>query len=535
MLAKRDETSTAVAESLVNTGELETEVGGSLKRDVSEAKSQAKTAEENESFAATGRKMLERKQSLGMSGAIDATDFATQSYARDRNALMKMNSIVSGAGGAAMLNELDSRANAIFAESAPVGLDGKKDLAMDNVDRMSSRLLALDQMAAENPKAAQAYMSVLREVGGVSVPLDAGQMGEVGTAAAGAERAVEGGAAFREGVQAEIGAARGAIATEGGKVQALGAGIAGDARQRKDLASQAAAWREQTKAAFENDEYGVRAAAANVDAAIAGAKREQSGALSTKVVDWLKPGSGSDAEARAQLDAVPAGRGADAVKGGALAVAALGGAMRAQGDQTADPEKVYSDFVKLGWSPKSAAEQAYASAGIRSIGGSEMLGAGVGVNAVTGMAMGAGQARAAGAAAAAAKGSAEALSAASAARWMGVAGKFGGPLAAAATVVGGAAIAGWADKKDAIAVDAQMRTSLMGAARAEMGEARFKEFEGYVNEMGGAKNAEQLANYLSAFETGNSEVTGTIGAYPSVSGDATAKVEGWDKRIRGKD
>ena len=43
------------------------------------------------------------------------------------NALMKMNSIVSGAGGAGLLNELDSRANAIFAQSAPVGLDGKQD------------------------------------------------------------------------------------------------------------------------------------------------------------------------------------------------------------------------------------------------------------------------------------------------------------------------------------------------------------------------------------------------------------------------
>jgi hypothetical protein len=41
-------------------------------------------------------------------------------------------------------------------------------------------------------------------------------------------------------------------------------------------------------------------------------------------------------------------------------------------------------------------------------------------------------------------------------------------------VVGGAALAGWADNKDAVAVDAQMRTSLMGAARAEMGEERFK-------------------------------------------------------------
>ena len=535
MLAQQEETRTAVAESLVNTGELETEVGASLKREVSKAKTAARTAEESESFANTASKMLERKQSLGMSGAIDVTDFATQAYARDRNALMKMNSIVSGAGGAGLLNELDSRANAIFAQSAPVGLDGKQDMAMDNIDRLSSRLRALDQMAAENPKAAEAYLQALRQVGGVSVPLDAGQMGEAGAAAVGAERAVAGGAALREGVQAQMGELGGAIATERGEVQALGAGIAGDARRRKDVAGQAAAWREQTKAAFDKDAYGVRAAAANVDAAIAGAKREQSGALSTKVVDWLKPGSGSDAEARAQLDAVSAGRGDDAVKGGARAVAALGGQMRAQGDVTADPEKVYSDFVKLGWSPKAAAEAAYASAGVRTIGGSEMLGAGVGVNAATGLAMSAGQARAAGVAAAAAKGSAEALGAASAARWMGVAGKFGGPLAAAATVVGGAALAGWADNKDAVAVDAQMRTSLMGAARAEMGEERFKDFEGYVNEMGGAKNAEQLANYLSVFETGTSQVTGAIGAYPSVSGDATARVDRWDQRIRGKD
>ena len=125
MLAQQEETRTAVAESLVNTGELETEVGASLKREVSKAKTAARTAEESESFANTASKMLERKQSLGMSGAIDVTDFATQAYARDRNALMKMNSIVSGAGGAGLLNELDSRANAIFAQSAPVGLDGK--------------------------------------------------------------------------------------------------------------------------------------------------------------------------------------------------------------------------------------------------------------------------------------------------------------------------------------------------------------------------------------------------------------------------
>ena len=50
-----------------------------------------------------------------------------------------------------------------------------------------------------------------------------------------------------------------------------------------------------------------------------------------------------------------------------------------------------------------------------------------------------------------------------------------------------------------------------------------------------ATPAEQLANYLSVFETGTSQVTGAIGAYPSVSGDATARVDGWDQRIRGKD
>ena len=71
--------------------------------------------------------------------------------------------VVVGAGGAGLLNELDSRANAIFAQSAPVGLDGKQDMAMDNIDRLSSRLQALDQMAAENPKAAEAYLQALRE------------------------------------------------------------------------------------------------------------------------------------------------------------------------------------------------------------------------------------------------------------------------------------------------------------------------------------------------------------------------------------
>jgi conjugal transfer mating pair stabilization protein TraG len=523
MLARTNDLRASVGESLVNTGELETEVGELLKKDVRAAHTAAKTAEVSEEYANTARATMKRGQQLGLSGNVDLTDLATHAYMRDGNAWQSLRGIVAGAGGASMLGEMDANANRIFAETAPMGIDGKRDKIMDNVDRIAASMQALDQMAARDPVAAQAYMQALRQVGGISVPLDAGELGQAATRANDAGAAVAGGAELRSGVEGQIGATGSAIGRAEAEVNAIGDGIAGDARQREDLQAQAGAWMSQAKAAFEKDEYGVRAAAANVDAAIEGAKREQSGAMSTKVVDWLRPGSGSDAEARAQLDAVPAGREREAVVAGAQAVAALGGAMRAQGDVTADPEKMYSDFVKMGWSPKAAAEAAYASAGVRTLGGSEALAAGTGISAATTLGAAGGQA------AMAARG------AESAARWLGLASRFGGPIAGAVAVGAGVALVSAADKKDAAAIDQQMRTGLMGAARSEMGETRFKEFEGYLKEMGGAQNAEQLANHLAAFETGTSEVTGNIGAYPSIDGDAAQRVEGWDRRIRGTD
>jgi hypothetical protein len=526
MLGQTDTLRAAVGESLVNTGELETEVGESLKESVGESRSAGETAEKAESYSNTAREVMKRGQQLGLSGDIGLTDFATLAYMRDSNAWQRMRGIVAGAGGASMLAELDANANRIFAQSAPVGIDGKRDKMMDSVDRIAASMQALDQMAGRDPVAAQAYMQALREVGGVSIPLDAGELGRAGASAEDATKALAGGAALRSEVESAIGTAQSAISAADERVSGIAAGIRGDATDRKDLNAQAGAWMSQAKAAFEKDEYGVRAAAANVDAAIEGAKREQGGAMTTKVVNWLKPGSGSDAEARARLDAVPSGRETTAVQAGARAVAMLGGELRAQGEVTADPEKTYADFVKMGWSPKAAAEAAYASVGVRTMGASELLAVGAGVSGATTM----GTAAAAGTAAANAK--AAGAGASAAARWLGLASRFGGPLVGAAVVAGGAAVGGWADKKDAAAIDQQMRSGLMSAARSELGEARFKEFEGYLQEMGGARNAEQLANHLAAFETGDSAVTGAIGAYPSIGGDTTARVEGWDRRIR---
>jgi conjugal transfer mating pair stabilization protein TraG len=534
MLASRDETRAAVAQSLVDTGELETEVASNLKRDVETAKTAGESAERSEQYARTAGKMLEKKQSLGISGSIDTTALSTMMFAKDRNADMATRALVSAAGGAKLLNAVDAAAQAEFARTAPMGLDGKQDREMDRMDRQSAWLRALDRMAGESPEAAKAYMDVLGQVGGLSVPVDEGMLAESGAATAGAEAAVEGGSRLRERVDAQIASTSGAIASERGQVQSIGASIEASAREREDVGAMAAAWRGHVADLFEKDPYGVRAAAVTVDDAIAEAKREQSGSATGRVLDWLRPGSGSDAESRARLDALPEGKDEEAVRAGASAVAALGGQMRAQGDVTADPEKVYADFVNLGYSPKAAAELAYASAGPRTAGGADLIAAGVGVSAITGGAVAAGQAKAASTAAAAARGSAEALAAGNAARALGLVGKFAGPLAGAATVVGGAAVAAWADKKDAAAVDAGMQTAIMGTAREKLGEERFKAFEGELKALGGVRNAEQLATTLLAFETGQMPDGGQIKPYPTISGDAQAKVDGYTAIIRGR-
>lgn len=538
MLGKRDELSTAIGETVADTGDLSSEVEERLTKDIRKAKTASETAQREEAYAERATETLRAGQQLGISGNVEATDFAVEAYKRDKDAYQKLRGIIAGEGGARMLAEFDAASRAKFEESAPVGIDGLNDKAMDDVDRMAAGMYALDSMARGNDKAATALMRALKEVGGIAVPIANEQLGAMHEGATAAGERVGTGSELEKSIAGKLRATEGEIDAQGREVNALGDGIARDAKDRVDVKAQAAEWRAGVEKAFEDDKYGVRAAAENVDAAIEAAKREQGNAITSKIVGALQPGSGSDAQARAELAAIPQGRGEDTERQAARAVVGLGALMRAQGDTTANPEKVYSDFVKLGWSPKAAAEAAFASAGVREVGGADMLGLGAGASVATKLGLEGAATRAGQIAAETAAGtrgvSAGATAAGRFAGWLGYGAKFAGPVAGAVVTAAGAGVVKWADKEAVATIDKQLQSDLMSAAKQEMQPEEFAAFERYLSSVGGAGNAEELYNRLQVFTTGESAVTGAVGAYPGVGGEIGQRVEVWDERIRGK-
>jgi hypothetical protein len=536
MLAKSADISTSIGETLANTGDLSTEVSSRLGESVREAKNASETAAREEAYAERAAETLRAGQQMGLSGNVEATDFAVEAYKRDKDAYQKLRGIIAAEGGAGLLAEFDAASRAKFEEYAPVGIDGLKDKKMDDVDRMAAGMYALDSMARSNDKAAVALMRGLKEVGGVAVPIENSQLSAMVSGVSGANERLGTGATLSDEVSGSIRTTKAAITTRSNEVNAMGDGIDRDARDRVDLEGQAATWRAGVEKAFESDRYGVRAAAANVDAAIEAAKREQGNAITSKIVGALKPGSGSDAQARAELAAIPQGRGEDIERQAARAVVGLGALMRAQGDTTANPEKVYADFVKLGWSPRAAAEAAYASAGVREVGGVDMMGLGAGASAATTVGLQGAATRAGQIAAETAAGtrgvSAGATAAGRMAGWLQMGGRFGGPLVGAAVTAASAGVVKWSDKEAVATIDKQMQSDLMTAAKQEMAPERFAAFERYLSEVGGANNAEELASRLQVFTTGESAVTGNVGAYPAVGGPIGERVDAWSERIK---
>jgi hypothetical protein len=167
-----------------------------------------------------------------------------------------------------------------------------------------------------------------------------------------------------------------------------------------------------------------------------------------------------------------------------------------------------------------------------------MLGLGAGASAATtiglqGAATKAGQI-AAETAAGARGAAAGATTAGRLAGWLQMGGRFGGPLVGAAVTAASAGVVKWSDKEAVATIDKQMQSDLMTAAKQEMEPEKFAAFERYLAGVGGVDNAEELANRLQVFTTGQSAVTGTVGAYPAVGGPIGERVDTWDGRIRGK-
>jgi hypothetical protein len=531
MLAKEDDLRASAAQELLDSTELETEVGESLRRDVETAKIAAQTAEQSEAFERDARETMRYASALNMGHTIERTRLAEVMLTRNGNALGQIRAIAMGVGGAELLNQMDASARAIFMETTPAGLDGRPDERMDRIDRIASSMQALEQMAGRDPNAAAAYLRALREVGGMAVPLDAADLGRAAVATEGARGTVSSGDDIVTSVAGERADVNAAIQRDGATVEALGAGIRSSATARKDISQQQAAWEASVGQEFAADRHGVRDAAANVDRAMAGAMAEQSRKVPAQVVDWLKPGSGFTAEVGNKLDGLPTGRGEEALQAGAGLVAELGGMVRAQGDFTSHPEKVYADFVKMGWSPKAAAQAAFAEVGARTSGPGELLAAGaLGGGVVAGAARGAVDYGAASAAGARAAGAGAAARTA-----LGMLAR-GGPVIGAIGVVGGAYLMGQADNATAATVDAQMREDLMGAVRVELGDAAADEFVGYLERVGGAQNAEELVNHVSQYFYGRSDLAGGgVGAYPGLAGDVQQRVTDWNQRIRDVD
>jgi len=504
----QDEIVASMQTELANTGGVEQEVQQDLRNSASEIKTGSTALEAAESYSDELKRAAASAHSLSRSHSMDTVDIARTMLGRRGTGVGGALSVVRGAAArAGILDEVDRISDAKFMSTKPIGLDGRKDSQMDAMDRVSSALLAMEELAKSDPRAGQAFVEALEMGAGFSLNTVSDSTtkqwastekvdDEIGSAQARMSQRVEGG---MERTNARID-------SRSAETENLAGAVSDLARGRENIDAFGQSARSQVMNRREQDRASSKAGLDILDSKIEGAMREMEKSPTRKLMGYMSAGeSGFDAQAFQTVQSLPAGFGEKAEKEALALVAEMEGMATAQGDREAEPLQTYKEMRARGYSPRVAAAGALGEFGYRTSGAMDallyggLLGAGAsGAAELKGRGMEVAQREAA-------RQGVEQGVKTRIGRSLIQAVKVGGPGIGIAATLAGAAVYRMQENRQGQDWDKQLMGDIMqgteqvyGNDMRYGGQQRFKEFKGFL-EKNPVQNSQELLNAVSEF------------------------------------
>ena len=383
---RRSEIMASAVTGVEDTGSRSTETEAALRREAGHIQQLSESIKANKALQDEVKSALSDSSGVGFDQSINIAEMSKLSLMHNKSAVAMFDQGVRDAGGEALLSNLKAQAATTSDAVSAAGITGNYD--PDNaINQLASRFYALQDMARTDPRAMEALLRNVQDVGGKATGVDLGinrqalnriselgQMslpdtGDAGTAFGASRRTAE-----------AVGLSEGDVAADAARVSDVASRIdsaAGERQSRQDIADQ------MRDAATYNralDLSGYGRAANMVDAKIAGARTAMDDTAVAQMHDFLRGDAGFNSETLPALGTIKSGFGAneaetaERVAAGARAVATLEGAMSGQlGVSDVRPTDVYRGLIDQGMTPLMAAQGAYAAAAYQYPGKAELL------------------------------------------------------------------------------------------------------------------------------------------------------------------